>query len=110
MCAECGSFLRTNTNSPAQSIKTTPAPTNYWANTAILTFPLWGTYLILSVLYSPDNGNIGYFCVGLSIFSALPIVLAESISAGAKILLLFGYYMISAVVMLFVVLAVAGQA
>ena len=81
-------------------------------NGAILLFPIWGTYTILRLFHSSKNGDggLGEICVALAVFSAAPIWQAKSIGIAGKILGTLAYYAVTAMVMLFVVLAAVGTA
>lgn len=85
--------------------------TVYLLSAISLTFPLWGTF-IAAKLSNPtiDSGSLGNLTLGLAVLSAAPIIMIKSLSAIVKMVAVVFYYMVAAVVMLFVALAVRGQA
>jgi hypothetical protein len=77
--------------------------------TAVLLFPLWGTAVILWLTPRQSQGW-EIVCVLLALFSVAPIVTSSSLGLAAKLIFVPIYYLVMTFVMLFVVLALRGQA
>lgn len=81
--------------------------TVYLLNALSLTFPLWGTFIAVKLSNSmTDDGSLADLTLALAVLSAAPIIMINHLSVIVKIVAVVFYYMVAAVVMLFVVLAV----
>jgi hypothetical protein len=84
----------------------------YLFNGAVMLFPAWGTYTLLRLFHSGRNADagLGEICVVLSLCCAAPIWRSNSLGVLGKIFGTLAYYTVTAMVMLFVVLAAVGTA
>jgi hypothetical protein len=121
LCGGCGAILDDPTGWKPLSLnaavemdskraETTTA--GYLFNGAVMLFPAWGTYVLLRLFHSGRSGDagLGEICVVLAIFCAAPIWRSNSMGVLGKLIWTLAYYAVTAIVMLFVVLAAVGTA
>lgn len=66
-----------------------------WKNIALLTFPIWGTILTIALSCLTNQEFFFWLGVIVGVFSGAPILFGTNTSIIGKIILCFGYYLVS---------------